>query len=319
MLKLNDLFFDEYGLSYDCVLSPSTYLYSLNVAGTSLACSNIANLYTYSKKNQNINIPLPIIFNFLGGWHHAQRSSASGYCYVNDIVICINDLKKIHTQILYIDLDLHHCDGVEEAFSDCNTNGTILIISIHHFSPGFFPGTGQLPQQINMTNSKNKFNINIPLKEGICDTNYFALFKRVIESIYDLNGDQKSSANLPDVIIIQCGADVLVGDPHKVFNLTPTSIINCVNFINTHFCQKLNIPLIILGGGGYNFADTSRCWVQLVASLSNMTLDNDIPEHTYFPLYGPSYELSITPGLKKDSNDQAYLNFIVNSIKEQIK
>ncbi|KHJ81778.1 histone deacetylase family protein [Oesophagostomum dentatum] len=57
-----------------------------------------------------------IVINFSGGLHHAKKAEASGFCYVNDIVIAILELLKYHKRVLYIDIDIHHGDGVQEAF-----------------------------------------------------------------------------------------------------------------------------------------------------------------------------------------------------------
>lgn len=89
--------------------------------------------------------------NWAGGWHHAKRSEASGFCYLNDIVLAIhhllthtsslsNDLYPTNLgRVLYLDFDLHHGDGVEEAFW---YSPRVVTFSVHHASPGFFPGTG---------------------------------------------------------------------------------------------------------------------------------------------------------------------------------
>ena len=57
-----------------------------------------------------------IAINWSGGLHHAKKSEASGFCYINDIVLAILELLKVHARVLYIDIDVHHGDGVEEAF-----------------------------------------------------------------------------------------------------------------------------------------------------------------------------------------------------------
>lgn len=144
---------DEYGLSYDCHGFKGVYGFALAaVRGTLAAVDCLIN------SRCQVNCPLlffvllyriqhayifQIAINWAGGWHHAKRSEASGFCYLNDIVLGIQHLlsaPRFSTgPILYIDLDLHHGDGVEEAFA---YSPRVITFSVHHGAPGFFPGTG---------------------------------------------------------------------------------------------------------------------------------------------------------------------------------
>lgn len=81
-----------------------------------------------------------ICINWGGGLHHAKKSEASGFCYVNDIVLGILELLKYHQRVLYIDIDVHHGDGVEEAFY---TTDRVMTVSFHKYGE-YFPGTGDL-------------------------------------------------------------------------------------------------------------------------------------------------------------------------------
>ena len=80
------------------------------------------------------------VINWAGGLHHAKKAEASGFCYVNDIVLAILELLKVHSRVLYIDIDIHHGDGVEEAFY---TTDRVMTASFHKFGE-YFPGTGHL-------------------------------------------------------------------------------------------------------------------------------------------------------------------------------
>jgi histone deacetylase 1/2 len=81
-----------------------------------------------------------IVINWAGGLHHAKKSEASGFCYVNDCVLGILELLKHHQRVLYIDIDIHHGDGVEEAFY---TTNRVMTASFHKFGE-YFPGTGDV-------------------------------------------------------------------------------------------------------------------------------------------------------------------------------
>ena len=81
-----------------------------------------------------------IAINWSGGLHHAKKFEASGFCYVNDIVVAILELLKYHPRVLYIDIDIHHGDGVQEAFY---LTDRVMTVSFHKYG-NFFPGTGHM-------------------------------------------------------------------------------------------------------------------------------------------------------------------------------
>lgn len=114
-----------------------------------------------------------IAINWGGGLHHAKKIEASGFCYVNDIVLGALELLKFHNRVLYIDIDVHHGDGVEEAFYLTNR---VMTLSYHRFGD-FFPGTGSI-SDIGEDEGKN-YALNVPLKKGIDDENYLNVFKKV--------------------------------------------------------------------------------------------------------------------------------------------
>ncbi len=73
------------------------------------------------------------VINWFGGWHHAKREKAGGFCYVNDIVLCISKLRQRHDRVLYVDLDMHHGDGVQDAFEYTDK---VMTFDMHKFMPG---------------------------------------------------------------------------------------------------------------------------------------------------------------------------------------
>ena len=100
--------------------------------------------------------PLLLVFR-AGGLHHAKKSEASGFCYINDIVLAILELLKYHARVLYIDIDIHHGDGVEEAFY---TTNRVMTVSFHKFGD-FFPGTGDIKDD--GAEKGKRYSINVPL------------------------------------------------------------------------------------------------------------------------------------------------------------
>ncbi|KAK2968063.1 hypothetical protein RJ640_000478 [Escallonia rubra] len=82
-----------------------------------------------------------VAINWAGGLHHAKKCEASGFCYINDLVLGILELLKYHARVLYIDIDVHHGDGVEEAFYFTDR---VMTVSFHKYGDLFFPGTGDM-------------------------------------------------------------------------------------------------------------------------------------------------------------------------------
>ena len=275
----------EYGFGYDCPLRPGLFDYCLEIAGGSVTAASLL-----CKKDYRIAI------NWYGGWHHAKIGKAAGYCYVNDCVLAILQLRKSFKKVLYIDLDLHHGDGVEDAF--CGTD-KVMTFSVHKHELGFFPGTGSIN---NVGFGKGKyFTVNLPVKDGIQDDGFIFVCSEVLLKIKE--------QFLPDAIVCQVGVDGLNGDPMRSFNLTPVAFEKCLKLV-----LSWDLPTLILGGGGYNEANTARCWTQITASIANASLPDDIPEHNFFPLYGPDFNFKIEKSYKKDMNTKEFLNQVIESV-----
>lgn len=116
-----------------------------------------------------------IAINWSGGLHHAKKFEASGFCYVNDIVIAILELLKYHPRVLYIDIDVHHGDGVQEAFY---LTDRVMTVSFHKYGNWFFPGTGDM-YEIGADVGRY-YSVNVPLKEGIDDLSYSQVCKNIV-------------------------------------------------------------------------------------------------------------------------------------------
>jgi acetoin utilization deacetylase AcuC-like enzyme len=101
-------------------------------------------------------------------------NQASGFCYFNDIVLAILELLKYYERILYIDIDVHHGDGVEQAFYSTNR---VFTLSFHKYGKEFFPWSG--PQDSLGQDAGEYYSLNIPLMKGITDKDYIHVFKKV--------------------------------------------------------------------------------------------------------------------------------------------
>jgi len=241
-----------------------------------------------------------VAINWSGGLHHAKRAEASGFCYINDIVLAILELLKYHARVLYLDIDIHHGDGVEEAFY---TTDRVMTVSFHKFGE-YFPGTGDV-KDIGANNAKG-YSVNFPLKDGMDDASYETIFKPVIGRIMQVYQ--------PGAIVLQCGADSLSGDRLGCFNLSLNGHAECVKFV---LQQKL--PTLILGGGGYTIRNVARCWTLETAVVLGEELSNELPYNDYYEYYGPDYNLHIQPSTAENLNMPDALEKIKNKVFENLR
>ncbi|XP_078617821.1 histone deacetylase 8-like [Branchiostoma floridae x Branchiostoma japonicum] len=280
---------EEFGLCYDCPILPGVYEYAAMVAGATLTAAQCL-----------VDGECQVAINWHGGWHHAKKDEASGFCYVNDPVLAILRLRERFSKVLYIDLDLHHGDGVEDAF--CCTS-RVMTLSLHKFDTGFFPGTGDI-QDTGMGRGRY-YTVNVPLRDGIQDSQYFSVFNKVVS--------QAESSYRPEAVVLQLGADGMSGDPMGCFNLTPQGLGRCLELV-----LDWKLPTLLLGGGGYHVGNTARCWTSLTAQVLGKSLPPDIPEHEHFTEYGPDYELGISPGNRVNHNSDEYIEEVINTVSENL-
>ncbi|GMM57595.1 histone deacetylase [Maudiozyma humilis] len=233
----------KFNLSGDCPIFSYLPMYLQVTTGATL--SLIKNLEKSTKDNEFERV---IGINWDGGRHHALRQKAEGFCYINDIVLLIQALRKKGFQkISYVDFDLHHGDGVDNAFKFSNS---IQTISLHLYEGGFFPGTGGLDS------NKPPNRINIPLLHGFDDDNLNLIVGKIVIPLLN--------QHKPDVIIIQSGGDGLMGDRFKEWQLTIRGLTRAIMDIINLYKQS---HIIVLGGGGYNELVMSRFNTYLTWSI----------------------------------------------------
>ncbi|CAH1766395.1 13147_t:CDS:10 [Entrophospora sp. SA101] len=250
--------------------------------------------------NKLTNGEADIVINWSGGLHHAKRFEASGFCYVNDIVLAILELLRCYQRVLYVDIDIHHGDGVEEAFY---TTDRVLTCSFHKFGQ-FFPGTGDV-SDIGIAKGKH-YAVNFPLKDGMDDTSYSSVFCPVVEHIINWYR--------PGVIVLQCGADSLAGDRLGCFNLSMKGHAECVKFV-----RGFNLPLLVVGGGGYTIRNVARAWTYETGILVGENLPEELPYNNYFEYYGPEYKLDVPANNMENMNTRSYLENMKIKVFENLR
>ncbi|KAF4283902.1 hypothetical protein KXV81_003984 [Aspergillus fumigatus] len=241
-----------------------------------------------------------IAVNWAGGLHHAKKSEASGFCYVNDIVLGILELLRFKQRVLYVDIDVHHGDGVEEAFY---TTDRVMTVSFHKYGE-YFPGTGEL-RDIGVGQGKH-YAVNFPLRDGIDDISYKSIFEPVIRSVMEWYR--------PEAVVLQCGGDSLSGDRLGCFNLSMRGHANCVNFV-----KSFNLPTMILGGGGYTMRNVARTWAFETGILLGENLGPELPYNDYYEYFAPDYELDVRPSNMDNANTKDYLDKIRAQVVENLK
>jgi acetoin utilization protein AcuC len=183
-----------------------------------------------------------VAFHLLGGFHHAMPEAAAGFCYLNDVVLACLRLASVGKRVLYVDLDAHHGDGVQEAFYRRND---VLTISLHESGKTLFPWGG-FENEIGEGLGRC-FNVNVPLPAGTYDEAFLMAFDRVVMPL--------AGAYEPDVIVVELGLDTLAGDPLTHLRLTNNIVAEAAGRL-----LPLNKPLLIAGGGGYHVENTVRGW-----------------------------------------------------------
>ncbi|KAG1220560.1 hypothetical protein G6F62_009727 [Rhizopus arrhizus] len=240
-----------------------------------------------------------IAINWAGGLHHAKKSEASGFCYVNDIVLGILELLRYYARVLYIDIDVHHGDGVEEAFY---TTDRVMTVSFHKYGE-FFPGTGEL-KDVGVQKGKY-YSVNVPLRDGIDDESYRTTFEPVIEKVMEWYR--------PAAVVLQCGGDSLSGDKLGCFNLSMKGHANCVRFV-----KKFNLPTLVLGGGGYTMRNVARAWAYETGVVVGQDIGPEMPYNDYYEYFGPDYKLDVRPSNMENLNTPDYLEKIKTQVFENL-
>jgi acetoin utilization protein AcuC len=195
-------------------------------------------------------------FNPIGGLHHARRESAGGFCVFNDIgIVSIIARKKYGiNRIAYVDIDAHHGDGVYYEF---NNDPNFFIADIHEDGRYLYPGTGS-ESEIG-TGAAKGTKLNIPLMPGSTDNDFITAFGKVEEFIDNISK--------PELIILQCGADGVDGDPITHLKYSSKAHRYAADRLHRLSHKHCDGRIIALGGGGYNRQNVADAWTEVVMSF----------------------------------------------------
>ena len=242
--------------------------------------------------------------NWSGGMHHARKWQAYGFCYVNDIVLSILELLRHHARVLYVDIDVHHGDGVEEAFY---MTDRVMTLSLHKWGglDGFFPRTGDV-RDVGIGPGR-RYSVNVPLKDGISDDAYLALFRPLFDRICEWYR--------PGAVVLQCGADSLAGDAIGCFNLSLRGHSDCVKHVHGT-CEDLGMGLLLLGGGGYTTHNVARAWTYETAVCLGQEIPQELPPSIHYARHD-RIDVPASASIV-DRNDRLYLERIFQRIVDTL-
>ena len=201
-----------------------------------------------------------VAFNISGGLHHAAAGHASGFCVFNDPAIAIHRLLEMNLKVVYVDIDAHHGDGVQDAFYDTDR---VLTISLHESGLFLFPGTGSAEEM--GVGPGAGFSVNVPLYPYTDDDTYLWTFREVVPPLVE--------AFKPDVLVTQLGIDSHFKDPLTHLQLSSGGFGEAVKEFG-----RMGLPWVALGGGGYDLGAVARCWTLAYGLMLGRDWPDRIPQ-----------------------------------------
>ncbi len=194
-------------------------------------------------------------FQPIGGLHHARRRAAAGFCVFNDLGVLIETLRSEHgiRRIGYVDIDVHHGDGV---FYEFEQDPELFVVDIHEDGRFLYPGTGFAHETGQGAAQGTK--LNLPLKPGAGDADFMLAWSQA-ERFLD--------AFAPEFFILQCGADGLAGDPLADLRLTPAAHLHAARRMVALAERHAGGRLMAFGGGGYSLENLGTAWCAVLEAL----------------------------------------------------
>ncbi len=201
-----------------------------------------------------------------GGFHHAYKSLASGFCLYNDLAMAIKEMTSKGWHVAYIDIDVHHGDGVQEIFY---SDEKVMCISIHESGEYLFPGSGWIHELGRGMGRALK--LNIPLEPYTEGESYLEVFNGVVEPALKWFR--------PDALVIQAGADAHFSDPLADLLLTTQDYEKLFHSIINYANKYSSGRALFTFGGGYSITATTRIWVILYLILIGQNLPEKLPDN----------------------------------------
>ena len=204
--------------------------------------------------------------NIAGGLHHAMRARASGFCVYNDPAVAIAWLlDQGARRIAYVDVDVHHGDGVQTRF---HADPRVLTVSLHQSPLTLFPGTG-FPEEVG-SGAAAGTSVNVALPAGTDDAGWLRAFHAVVPSLL--------RAFRPEILVTQCGCDTHREDPLAGLRLTVDGQRASYLALHELAHELCDGRWLATGGGGYGLVRcVPRAWTHLLAVATGNPLDPRTP------------------------------------------
>jgi acetoin utilization protein AcuC len=239
---------------------PGCYDAAAALVGGTLACAR-----------QVRESPIPHAFSPGGGLHHAHPGRASGFCIFNDLAATVRALLDESPglrRIAYVDIDVHHGDGVMYGFY---ADGRLLDIDFHQDGRTIFPGTGFLTETGRGDGAGLKVNVPLPPETG--DEAFIPLFEQIVPTMV--------RSYRPELIVLQCGMDAHMGDRLGSLQYTRTAYERAIDVLHSLSHEVCEGRFVITGGGGYAPENVSRGLARVAARLAphrgQRSLDQPLP------------------------------------------
>lgn len=207
---------------------------------------------TYQGAMLLLNDVARVAFNPIGGFHHAGKEHAEGFCYINDIAITIADLIQKGLRIAYVDIDAHHGNGVQDAFYGTDK---VLNISFHESGETLYPWSG-FENEIGAGKGTG-YTVNMPFRAETDDEVYLFAFESIVPPLLE--------AFKADMVFAVIGADAHKDDPLSHLNLTSNGYKRAIGLIS-----KISPKIMAMGAGGYNANKAVALWTLAWATLCGL-------------------------------------------------
>jgi len=187
-------------------------------------------------------------FQAIGGLHHARRDNGAGFCVFNDCGVVIDTLREKYgiRKVAYVDIDVHHGDGL---FYPYEHDPEVFVADIHEDGRFLYPGTGDASETGKGAAAGTK--LNIPMQPGSTDKLFMREWERVAEFLRRFR---------PEFIVFQCGADSLAGDPLAHLQYTPAAHAHAARSLCELANEFASGRIMGFGGGGYNRNNLALAW-----------------------------------------------------------